>query len=76
MAAAIGALLRDPDRSHTMGITGGKRAVQGFHESVFLERHLHMIEAVERGEGDRAVDYLATHLAETRFAPDQPRSHV
>lgn len=63
MAIAMENLLNDPGQLEMMRKRCRSRVVEYFPETKYAERQLTLLEAVERGEGDRGVDYSVSPIA-------------
>jgi len=63
LAATMEQMLSDRPRLRAMGARGRLKVEEAFGQARYLERHLDLLRAVERGEGDAAIDYSAAAVA-------------
>ncbi len=68
LAKAMEEMLDDPGRLRKMGASGRKKVVEEFGQAKYLERHLTLIRAVERGEAHATVDYSVAAAAQQSLA--------
>lgn len=68
LAAAMESMLEDRGRLRAMGLRGRQKVVEEFGQSMYLERHMKLLQAVTCGHGHETVDYSTA--AEMRSKTD------